>query len=79
MAVMAKTCDQCLLSTAKVVGDVRRDEILEMCNRTHQAFECHKSTIAGGHAVCRAFYDQSLSLSVRLAKMLDRAIFVDVE
>jgi hypothetical protein len=70
MIVRDKVCEQCLFSTAKIVSDARRDEILAQCNRTHESFECHKATIVGEHIVCRAFFDWNCSLSVRLARLL---------
>ncbi len=72
MLVMPKVCDQCLLSTNKIVSDSRRDDLLETCNTDGRAFACHKATIAGETRVCRAFFDQNRSLVVRLAKILKR-------
>jgi len=69
MMVRAKQCDQCLFSSAKIVSDARRDEILDYCNVTGEAFECHKATIAGEKITCRGFFDGNHSLVVRLAKM----------
>jgi len=69
MLVMPKVCDECLLSTRKIVSDERRDELLDDCNANGRAFECHKATIAGQNRVCRAFFDQRRSLVVRLAQM----------
>ena len=78
LTVMAKRCDQCLFSSAKVVSDARRDSILADCNRTGRAFECHKATIVRQHAVCRGFYDERASLVVRLAIMLGRVEFTSL-
>ena len=69
MLVMPKVCNQCLLSANKIVDDDRRDDILESCNKSGQAFECHKSTLVGQRRVCRSFFNQNLSLVVMLAKM----------
>ncbi len=68
MQVMAKVCNQCLFSTARVVDADRKDEILETCNETGVAFECHKASILGQKAICRAFFNGNHSLVVRLAK-----------
>lgn len=78
MQVMDKRCAECLFSAAKVVSDARRDEILEYCNRTHVAFECHKATIADRRVTCRGFYDARASLAVRLARMFGWVQFVSL-
>lgn len=78
LTVAAKRCDQCLFSSAKVVNEARKAEILEKCNRDGGAFECHKFTIAGERVVCRAFYDGNHSLVVRLGRILNRVRFVDL-
>ncbi len=75
MIVMNKRCKECLLSNAKIVSDKRRDAILEHCNQTGEAFQCHEASIAGVPGICRSFFDDSMSLVVRLAKMLERYEF----
>jgi len=72
MLIMPKVCDECLLSTRKIVSDSRRDELLDSCKESGRAFQCHKATIAGETRVCRAFFDQNHSLVVRLAKLFGR-------
>ena len=57
--LMARPCDQCLLSAQKIVSDVRRRQILAETARKDCAFLCHKGTIAGRQIVCRAHYDAS--------------------
>lgn len=74
--VMEKRCRNCLFSSAKIVSDERRDDILDSCNRTGQAFECHEATIAGQRVTCRGFFDARASLVVRLALMLGNVRFV---
>lgn len=76
MPVADRRCGECLLSRRKIVSDARRDELLDRCARTGEAFLCHKGTIAGEYVVCRGFYDRGLSLSVRLAALLGLARFV---
>lgn len=78
MKVMEKRCDQCLFSSNRIVSESRMKELLDQCNRTGGAFECHKATIKGQRAICRAFYDENASLAVRLAKMLECVEFVKV-
>ncbi len=79
MEVRDKRCNQCLLSKKKVVSDKKRDQILSTCAESGEAFECHKGTIAGRKIVCRGFFDQNLSLVIRLAKLLGRFAFVNEE
>ena len=69
MEVRAKVCNECLFSKAKIVGADRVQDILDLANDSGRAFECHKSTLAGTRAICRAFFDGNHSLVVRLAKM----------
>ena len=68
MPVMAKVCNECLFSKARVVDEERKEEILEACNESGRAFECHKASILGQKVICRAFFDGNHSLVVRLAK-----------
>lgn len=71
MLVRSRVCNECLLSRARIVSQERVNEILETCNRTGQAFQCHKATMVGEDIVCRAFFDGNYSLVVRLAKLLE--------
>ena len=57
--LMARPCDQCLLSAQKLFSDLRRRQILAETARKDCAFLCHKGTIAGRQIVCRAHYDAS--------------------
>ena len=78
MPVAKKRCKQCLFSSARIVSEERRDEVLASTAESGQAFQCHLASIAGEYVVCRGFYDNDCSLAVRLAKLLDRAVFVDL-
>jgi hypothetical protein len=80
--VAAKRCEQCLFSSAKVVGDDRREEILRDCAANDSHFVCHKFTIAEGRdsqVCCRAFYDADPGASnlMRIAGRLDAVEFVE--
>ena len=80
MKVMDKVCNQCLFSKARVVeSDERVEEILERCNRTHKAFQCHKASIAKQNVICRAFFDGNHSLVVRLAKYFGWFEYVSIQ
>jgi hypothetical protein len=76
LLVAERRCNECLFSTAAIVPDARREEILEQCNRDHTAFVCHKYSLAGQYGICRGFFDGNHSLVVRLAKMLGRVRYV---
>jgi len=78
MPVMAKRCRECLFSSAKIVGDDRREEVLQQCKESGRAFQCHKASIAGEYVVCRGFYDADASLVVVLAKLFGAVKFVEL-
>ena len=79
MVVMRKRCSECLFSSAKLVNDAKVQIILDACNRTGEAFECHEATLGRFQGGCRAFYDGNMSLVVRLAKLLKvETVFVEV-
>jgi hypothetical protein len=78
MPVCDKVCDRCLLGSDPLVSDERVDEILTELATTGRAFICHKASMNGDYVVCRSFYEQGRSLSVRLARALDRVRFVKV-
>lgn len=81
--VSAKRCDECLFSSAKIVSDSRRDDVLATCEATDTHFVCHKFTIEGGEnadTCCRGFYDRSpgATPAMRLAHYLDIVKFIDL-
>ena len=80
--VAKKRCDQCLFSKAKIVGDDRRDDLLQTCAAEDKHFVCHKFTIAEGDSqvCCRGFYDQEPTATnlMRIAGRLDAVEFVDL-
>ena len=73
----AKRCDECLFSSAKIVSDGRRLDVLEECRRTGKYFLCHKGTIRGRAVVCRGFYDNEPNQACQVAGRLGIAVFVD--
>lgn len=80
--VATKRCDQCLLSSAKIVSDERRAEILRACATEDRHFVCHKFTIADSDSqvCCRGFYDSNPAATnlMRIAGCLDAVEFVDL-
>jgi hypothetical protein len=81
--VCKKRCDQCLFSSAKVVDDKRKREILASCARDDSHFICHKFTIAEGpdSQVCyHGFFDANPGATnlMRIAGRLGAVEFVDV-
>lgn len=76
--VMAKRCDQCLFSKDKIVDNERRKQILADCERDQGYFICHKSSIAGGNACCRGFYDLQNTMVTQVAGRLGLVRLVDV-
>ncbi len=81
--VCKKRCDQCLFSSAKVVDDKRKLDILRTCAEKDAHFICHKFTIAEGpdsQVCCRGFYDANPAATnlMRIAGRLDALEFVDL-
>lgn len=81
--VCAKRCDQCLFSSAKVVGDERKADILRRCAEQDSHFICHKFSIAEGtdsQVCCRGFYDADPAATnlMRIAGRLGAVEFVDL-
>jgi hypothetical protein len=55
--VMAKRCDQCLYSDAKIVPDESKAAIIEGCLDKGHHFTCHKATLQGWDVACRGFHE----------------------
>jgi hypothetical protein len=82
LLVMAKRCDQCLFSSARVVSQARVDDILDHCASVDTHFVCHKSTAKNDRGVmCRGDWDRDSdrTLVMRLAKHLGVVQFVAEE
>ncbi len=77
LLVCAKRCDQCLYSTAKIVSDPRRLQVLNDCKRTGKYFLCHKSTIQGRAVVCRGFFDTEKNQACQVAERLGLVEFTE--
>jgi hypothetical protein len=81
--VCKKRCDQCLFSSAKVVGDDRKLDILRDCVKEDAHFICHKFTLAegpGSQVCCRGFYDANPAATnlMRIAGRLGAVEFVEL-
>lgn len=76
LMVMSKRCAECLFSSAALVAQPEIDMLVARCQMTGEAFECHEATLMGKQGICRAFYDQELSLVIILGKKLGRVDFV---
>jgi hypothetical protein len=68
--VMKEKCNECLYSPNRVVSIARRKEILRDCKQRNSHFICHKSSIEGGGACCRGFYESSSTNMIRIAQRL---------
>jgi hypothetical protein len=66
--VFKKPCNECLLSSEKIVSNKRRKEILSKIKRDQSFFVCHKSD----DVCCRNFYDKlgHQSQLIRIAQRL---------
>lgn len=83
LRVANKRCDQCLFSSAKIVDDERKEDVLKTCEETDTHFVCHKFTIADGEessVCCRAFFDRDREAStfMQIATRLGWVEFVDL-
>ncbi len=62
--VMAKRCNQCLYSDAKIVEDDAKAAILAECERKGHHFVCHKATIQGWDVACAGWHDANPGATV---------------
>lgn len=76
--VMAKRCDQCLYSDAKIVTDDAKDAILASCEANGHHFVCHKATIAGWDVACAGWHaaNPSATVAQRMAASMGLVRFV---
>lgn len=75
--VAHKRCDECLFSSAKIVDEDRKNEILKECAKNNNYFLCHKSTIRNDAVVCRGFFDEQSNQACVVAKKLNIVKYVD--
>lgn len=55
--IMARQCDQCLYSKARIVSGKRASQIIRDTARQDRDFLCHKGSLAGQEIVCRGHLD----------------------
>jgi hypothetical protein len=77
LLVCEKRCDQCLFSSAKIVSDKRRKQVLLECRRKGTYFLCHKSTMAGRAVVCRGFFEIERNQACQVAARLGLVEFTE--
>jgi hypothetical protein len=79
--VMKEQCDECLFSPQRIVSARRMAQLLKECCRDDTHFICHKATIEGKEACCRAFYDQNPGATnlMRIAGRLNAVEFVTID
>lgn len=79
--VCEKMCPECLFTPAKIVGEERKQDILEGINNGGGSyFVCHKGSLTGNNQLCcRGWYDANPDAPiVVLAKSLKLVRFVPV-
>jgi hypothetical protein len=89
--VCAEQCNECLFTKHRVVGSRRMKEVIDGAVAGDSYFICHKHslrvidsdgelTAQHGSVCCRAYFDTFGRdvLVVRLARMLGRVVFVDL-
>lgn len=80
--VCEKRCAECLFTPAKIVGDERKQEILDGIEKHQDGyyFVCHKGSLTGNDQLCcRGWYDANPQAAiVVLAKALNVVKFVPV-
>jgi len=73
--VCDKRCNQCLFSSAKIVGDERKEDLLASCAASGSYFICHKSD-SKRPVVCRGFFDEADNQACKVAARLNLVKFV---
>lgn len=76
--VCEKRCNQCLFSSAKIVGDERKEDLLTGTKKSGKYFICHKSP-STQPVVCRGFYDEEPNRACTTARVLGLVRFVNPE
>ncbi len=76
--VCSKRCDQCLFSSAKIIGDAAKEEVLTDCRERQSHFICHKHSIRDSRAnvCCKGFFEEEHTLEIILARSLGIVVFV---
>lgn len=77
LAVMRKSCDQCLFTKRRVVPLARKEQIVRETLACDTHFECHKGTIAREHIVCAGWAKRYDSQGLQIARRLSLVVLVD--
>ena len=78
--VMAKCCNQRLMTDRKIVSDARQRQILRDTVRKDCSFVCHKASIANREIACRGHYEVTGGGQLaRIAGRLGSLRFIDPE
>lgn len=75
--VMARKCDQCLLTPQRIVSAKRMAEIVRKCRQQDISFICHKASIAGRDIACRGHFDTGVGQMSRIAERLGMVREID--
>lgn len=74
--VMSRQCDQCLMSSARIVSGARAAQIIRDCRRKDCSFICHKSP-RGREIACRGHFDTGVGQMSRIAERLGMVVEID--
>lgn len=70
MKVMARNCDECLMTKDRIVSGARAREIIAETKRKDCHFICHKATLAGEDVACHGHAKQFVPQLYRIAGRL---------
>lgn len=76
--VMARECDQCLVTKDRIVSGKRAAQIIGNCRRENKHFICHKST-EGRDIACAGVHEMMIGQMSRIAERLGMVVRVDPE
>lgn len=77
--VCARPCSECLFSSAKIVSDERKTQLLKQMEENDRPFTCHKHSIEGRDVICHGDYsrDPRRTPAMRLAQLLGLVRLID--
>lgn len=81
MKVYKECCQNCLLSSNRIVSPQRAKQIIQDTTASQSYFICHKASMKDDDVVCRNYYDKlgHTSQMVRIAGRLGCIEFVEQE
>lgn len=77
--VMARPCNQCLMTPNRVVPARRAMLILRQCKRDDASFECHKGSIEGRHVACHNHFMTGVGQFSRICERMGMLEWIDPE